>query len=72
MAEINPQERFNQLLAFLKDPQAHPHPTRTIGDSVRLEGRRHSAGMVNDFRQEAIEIKKLAKGETQWTTKVSS
>jgi len=56
MAEINPQERFNQLLAFLKDPQAHPHPTRTIGDSVRLEGRRHSAGMVNDFRQEAIEI----------------
>jgi hypothetical protein len=56
LEELTPQERFNLLLSFLKDPQAHPHPTITIEDSVWLPGRQSSSIMVDGIRQEAIEI----------------
>ena len=72
MEELTPQERFNQLKSFLKDPDKHTFtrtgdkrnfpiasmafPDLNLGDIVFLPGRKHSAGLVNEFRQEAIEI----------------
>jgi hypothetical protein len=56
MEELSPQERFNQLLAFLKDPQAHPHPIIGLDYSIRLVGRTHRTVMVHNCQREAIEI----------------
>jgi hypothetical protein len=55
MEELTPEERFNQLLAFLKDPQAHPHPTIDLGYSIGLEKRTHRTVMVHNCQEEAIE-----------------
>jgi len=72
MEDLTPQERFDQLLAFLEDPDKHSYtrtghnrrfpidsitfPSLDLEDLVFLPGRRHRAGLVNDFRQEAIEV----------------
>ena len=56
MEELTLQERFNQLLSFLKDPQAHPHPTITLEDLPWLPEGAHRAEIVNEFRQGAIDI----------------
>jgi hypothetical protein len=56
MTELDPQERFYQLLSFLKDPQAYQHTTVFLELPIWLEGRQQDAGEVNDFLQEAIEI----------------
>ena len=53
---MDQEKRFNQFLSFLKAPQAHPHPTIAIEDSVWLPGRHFSTIMVDNIRQEAIEI----------------
>jgi hypothetical protein len=70
MAELTPQERFNKLNAFLKDPQNQTYvreenfhgiwslffPNLSLEDVVWLNGRKQSAAMVQEIRQEAIEI----------------
>jgi hypothetical protein len=53
---MEPQERFDQLLSFLKDPQAHPHPTITLDYLVRLKSRMLRALRVAEFGQEALEV----------------
>jgi hypothetical protein len=53
---MNPKERFDNLLSFLKDPHAKPHSDITIDKTVWLPGRLVSSIMVDDIRQEAIEI----------------
>jgi hypothetical protein len=70
MTELNPQERFDQLLSFLKDPKNQTYkrsknfsgiwslsfPNLSLEDSIWLEGREHSAATVQDVQQEAVEI----------------
>jgi hypothetical protein len=56
MEELTPQERFNRLLSFLKDPQGNPHPTLALDGSIFLGGRSCTTIMVNDCLQEAIEV----------------
>jgi hypothetical protein len=54
--ESTPQERFNQLLSFLKDPQTHPHPTITIKKFTWLLGMPPNTEIWQEFRQGAIDI----------------
>jgi hypothetical protein len=72
MKDLTPQERFNQLLSFLKNPDKHifkrtgdirllpiwsiSFPTLSLEDAIFLPGRKHSAGLVHEFRKEAIEV----------------
>ncbi len=56
MEELTLQERFNQLLSFLKDPQAYPHPQITPEDFRLHLGENPKAGMWIEFRQGAIDI----------------
>ena len=56
MEESTPQERFNQLLSFLKDPRAHPHPAITIKDFTWLLGITPKTEMWQEFRQGALDI----------------
>jgi hypothetical protein len=56
MEELSPNERFNQLLSFLSDPQGNPHPTLAFDGSIFLPGRKCTTLMVNNLLKEAIEI----------------
>ena len=70
MESLTPQERFNQLLSFLKDPENRGYkrvenlhgiwslsfPDLSLEDVVWLEERKHSAAILQDIREEAIEI----------------
>ena len=61
MEGLTLQERFNQFLSFLKDPQGHPHPKIKLEDfDVHLghlrETPRAHAVAVHEFLQIAIDI----------------
>jgi hypothetical protein len=59
MAELTLQERFNQLLSFLKDPQGHPHPKIKLEDFDLHLGHLRGASRaeaVHNFLQIAIDI----------------
>jgi len=49
-------KRFDQLLSFLKDPQAHPHPAITLEDRIYVNRGTLIPLRVKVFSQEAIEI----------------
>jgi len=49
-------KRFGQLLSFLKDPQAHPHPAITLDHRLYVKRGTLRALKVKECSQEAIEI----------------
>ena len=56
MEGLTLQERHIQLLSFLKDPQAYPHPFITLEDFKLHLGENPKAEAVHEFRQIAVDF----------------